>query len=88
MQRLKLEPLSQWRSEQLGGEKHFGWSLDSYLLANLQDLLSAQLKGKKLRESEKVPRPVVKLKKKERKEKFDPHHGVKNMRLGLLFPED
>lgn len=57
IRRLRFEPSSLWRAEQAGGEEHFGWTQDTYLLAKLLDAAHTQLKGKKLRESERVKLP-------------------------------
>lgn len=93
IERLKKEPLSLWRAKLLadnGEYEHFGWSIDSYLIANVIDAVNASTAaqaGKKLKDSQRMKRPKVIKPKPRRSQKFDPHHGVKNMRLGSLFPD-
>ncbi|WP_346843733.1 hypothetical protein [uncultured Rothia sp.] len=83
VERLRYDPWSVWRAEQLGGEEHIGWSVDSYLLAAAVDGIHSQLKSKKLSSSERVERPKVEKK----REKFDPNAPVASMNLKSLLPE-
>jgi hypothetical protein len=45
--RLTIEPWSQWRAEQLGGPEHLGWTPDTYKQADLLDamLVNAAVAG-------------------------------------------
>lgn len=57
--RLKHEPMSTFRADQAGTEDVIGWTPAVAALAAIYDALAAQAKGKKLKDSEKYPRPKI-----------------------------
>ena len=60
--RLRHEPMSMFRAEQAGTEDIIGWSPTVAALAAVYDAIATQAKGKKLKDSERYPRPKVKQK--------------------------
>ena len=84
VERLRNDPASRWRAQELGGEEHLYWSVDTYLLAALVDAVHAQLKGKKLSEGQKVGRPKTTRKK---RKKFNASAPASSMDLRGLLPE-
>ena len=54
--------MSLFRAELAGTDEIIGWSPAVAALAAVYDAVSAQAKGKKLKDSERYPRPKVKQK--------------------------
>lgn len=59
MARLALEPESVWRAQQLGGEKWFGWSLQTSLSADIIDALNFQTSATATNKKAKLKHPVA-----------------------------
>lgn len=57
--RLRHEPMSLFRAEQAGTDEIIGWSPAVAALAAVYDTLATQAKGKKLKDSERYPRPKI-----------------------------
>lgn len=58
MARLALEPGSVWRAQELGGEKWFGWSLETSLQADLIDAINFQTSATATNKKAKLKHPV------------------------------
>lgn len=69
----------------LGSETHFGWSLDTYLLAAITNAANTKVKGKKLTPTQRVEPPKVIKKKTTRPVDFS--KPVRNIRLSSLIPQ-
>lgn len=80
--RIPHEERSLWRAENLGGPDHFGWGLDRMILATIANASNTQVKGKKLRQSERIEAPRV-VQKGRRPRAGTP---VAEMDLSMLFP--
>lgn len=59
IRRLRFEERSLWRARRLGGEEHFGWSIDRMILAVIANAANTRNKGKALRERERIQAPKV-----------------------------
>ncbi len=59
IRRLRFEERSLWRARRLGGEEHFGWSIDRMILAIIANAANTRNKGKPLRERERIEAPKV-----------------------------
>lgn len=82
LERIPYEERSLWRAENLGGDDHFGWGLDRMILATIANAANTQVKGKKLRASERIEAPRV-VRKGRRPRAGTP---VAQMDLSKLFP--
>lgn len=67
MQRIPLEPNSLWAAKERGGPEYFGWSEDSFQLANIVDSINqntsvtaAHGSGKRAKKVPAVYRPTDK----------------------------
>ena len=58
MARLAVEPHSLWRAQELGGEKWFGWSLETSLQADLIDSIGFQTSATAVNKKAKLKNPV------------------------------
>jgi len=58
MARLAVEPGSIWRAKELGGEKWFGWSMQSSLQADLIDAINFQTSATATNKKAKLKNPV------------------------------
>lgn len=59
IRRLRFEERSLWRAQRLGGEGHFGWSIDRMILAVIANAANASNKGKPLRKKERIEAPKI-----------------------------
>ena len=59
IRRLRFEERSLWRAHRLGGEEHFGWSIDRMILATIANAANTRNKGKPLRAKERIEAPKV-----------------------------
>lgn len=64
LERLKWEPMSQYRAEMAGSDEFIGWTKESTILAAIWNAVAAGNKGKKLTKKEHYPVPEVKKTKK------------------------
>lgn len=58
MARLSVEPESLWRAKELGGEKWFGWSLQTSLQADQIDATNFQTSATATNKKAKLKNPV------------------------------
>ena len=56
--RLAVEPHSVWRAQELGGEKWFGWSLETSLQADMIDAIAFQTSATAVNKKAKLRHPV------------------------------
>ena len=58
MARLAVEPHSLWPAQELGGEKWFGWSLETSLQADMIDAIGFQTSATAVNKKAKLKNPV------------------------------
>ena len=84
VKRLALEPNSVWRAQLLGGEKWFGWDMNSTLIADLIDATAFQTNATAVNKKAKPGKPIERPKADAEKRTYQPKR-VKDVRLGAFF---
>lgn len=84
IKRLAVEPHSLWRARLLGGDKWFGWDINTDMLAGLLDALNYNTSATAVNKKAKPGKPVERPKAEGESRTYTPK-SVKDMRLGAFF---
>lgn len=84
VKRLALEPWSIYRARLLGGDKWFGWSIDTEMTAREIDALNYNTSATAVNKKAKPGKPVERPKADSEARAYKPK-SVKDMRLGAFF---